>query len=99
MSLYGFDAGKKSKLTKEARDEKLDFIYFVELLPIWSKTYMRSWGLPGTRQRLEAMRGLIQSQIKSHEYDRDYADAVRDWYESLDYLGEIWKHAPRRARW
>lgn len=98
MKLYKYDVGKTSNLTKEERDEKLDFIYSVELLPIWSKSYMRLWGRPRTIRRLEAMRRFIQSQIISHEDCRGYADAVRDWNESLDYLGEIWKHAQRRAR-
>jgi len=86
LHLMGYIVGKAGIPTEERR-EILKAAFQDHLPNAGSAEYMAQWGMPGTKQRFDAIAGHISKcRIKSGRPAFDYSVADDDWTNDLNWF-------------
>ena len=87
LSCYGYKVGIKG-LPELERHKILDAVFTLPLLSVNSETYLREWGEPNSKERLQKLSRSIAAFARTAKgrTNGDFRKAIQDWESDLIYL-------------
>jgi hypothetical protein len=87
LSFMGYRVGSNSSLTTMQRRGILTYVYLGELPRLENEYYMKEWGSPGSRKRLNKMKNAIMAFLRNAQRRRsNMAIAIHEWQEDLQFI-------------
>jgi hypothetical protein len=100
LSFMGYRVGHNGVPASHRRDI-LDYIYHETVPRVHSAEYMRSWGIPKSRDRLKKMADSIAAFTRNARRNlfADMSAAIDDWEADLVYLKRTYYDRKYDFRW
>jgi hypothetical protein len=87
LSFYGYKVGIKG-LPELERHKILDAVFTLPLLSVNSEAYLKEWGEPNSKERLQKLSRSIAAFARTAKgrTNGDFSKAIQDWESDLIYL-------------
>jgi hypothetical protein len=94
LSFYGYKVGIKG-LPELERYKILDAVFTRPLLPMNSEAYLKEWGEPNSKERLQKLSRSIAAFARTAKgrTNGDFSKAIQDWESDLMYLRKTYYNA------
>ncbi len=91
LKTVGYKVGNEG-VSKEIRENLLDYILTSQLPPIGSPAYIAEWGKDGSAQRYRKLHRVIRVLASSAKTLGNMSKAEKEWEEDLIYIEKKWSH-------